>query len=68
MNKSKLIEDIAEHLRDFSSDTHLRRTMFKDWRNYVPDELLKSWKLLTIRDRMIIASVANVAASNEEWY
>jgi hypothetical protein len=38
-----------------------------DWRNYVPDEIVDSWKNLTDREGKIIHYFCSERAENEAW-
>jgi hypothetical protein len=38
-----------------------------NWKHYVDDEFKKGWKLLTYREKTIIAHFCQNAANNEEW-
>jgi hypothetical protein len=38
-----------------------------DWRNYVPDACIQNWDELTVVTKMVIYSMAEKQAQNEEW-
>jgi len=38
-----------------------------DWRNYVELLLRENWKHFSMREKLIIYTMANSVANNEEW-
>ena len=52
---------------DLENPEFEKRTKTHDWRNYVPDNWVKEWLDLSIRERTIIAVMAEMQADNEEW-
>lgn len=38
-----------------------------DWRNHVPQEIESAWGQLTLRERILVAFMAEKQAANEEW-
>ncbi len=43
------------------------RTKVMDWRNYVPFDWQENWNKFSIRERKIIAVMAQMQADKEEW-
>lgn len=41
--------------------------MVQDWRNYVPYDWRENWSEFTVRERQIIAVMAQMLADNEDW-
>jgi hypothetical protein len=41
---------------------------YYDWRNYVPDEIVKTWKDLTVESRVMVYLTAEKQAQAEEKY
>ncbi len=62
-------KDVSEYMHepDLSDDTIGKATMVHDWRNYVPYKIVELWPYLTRQERLLIAAVAQVQASAEEW-
>jgi len=52
---------------DLADDTFTRTTRVHDWRNHVPGEVMDTWRMLTERERRLVAEVAEMAADAEEW-
>lgn len=44
-----------------------KRYKVMDWRNYVPFDWQKNWNKFSIRERKIIAVMAQMQADKEEW-
>ena len=38
-----------------------------DWRNYVPTKVQEIWKILSLRERIIVYIMARQQAFDEEW-
>ncbi len=38
-----------------------------NWRNYVPDEIVKRWNELSRQDKLLVAWMCEEKASSEEW-
>lgn len=38
-----------------------------DWRNYVPQEIENIWENLSLKERILVAFMAEKQATNEEW-
>lgn len=52
---------------DLSDDTFNHITKVHDWKNHVPQEVIKNWVILQTDERFLIAIVAQDAADREEW-
>lgn len=38
-----------------------------DWRNYVPEEIIKIWEDLSAREKLIVAAMAEQRSDTEVW-
>jgi len=38
-----------------------------NWRNYVPDEIVKRWNELSRQDKLLMAWMCEEKANSEEW-
>lgn len=38
-----------------------------DWRNYIPEPVMKRWRELSCETKMVAACMAEVQAKREEW-
>ena len=43
------------------------KTRIHDWRNYVPREFQSVWHKLSATEQILLFSMAEIQASNEEW-
>lgn len=59
-------EDFTVHI-DVNNPEFEKKTKTHDWRNYVPDEWVKGWGNLSLRERQIIAVMAELQADKEYW-
>lgn len=53
--------------------SYLDKTVFTnmgtahEWRNYIPDRVIKIWKELTHKERLLVYLIASEASDREEW-
>jgi len=62
----KLFEDSIKNI-DLSDPKFENTSKVHDWRNYVPEEWRKDWDRFTLRERTVIAVMAETQACNELW-
>lgn len=68
MDLEKAISDWVEFLKiDFDNPQFEKAHKVNDWRNYVPDELIEVWPLLSKREKVIIYKMGDFQADKEDW-
>ena len=57
----------TQALNNIDDDTFEHKTKCNDWRNHVPTGIIDVWKHLSGVERVLVALVADHAASAEYW-
>ena len=65
-NLEKLIQEELQGI-NIDNPEFDKATKVHDWRSHVPYEIWGDWDMLTIRERQLVAIMANNQAMNEEW-
>lgn len=63
----ELVNDSLDILNKSAIDVFQNIQKVHDWRNYVPDELIEGWDILTDTEKSIIHSFAVKRAGSEIW-